>query len=427
MKRFSYLSWVLLGTLALGLGLGACANAEGTPEASESTELDLSINPSLEWYGNTRQYLDQFIKEYRVGGEKYDPEGYVVFDWDNTVIYNDIENCFVAYMALTGHVKRPAGNDWKLMSAYVSPDLEAALDSRCGGTEDTLPTDDACIDTVFRAYYDGEVLKDDETLADAFTVGNSKVLQPAYLWGGQVGHGWSHPQLLAFSKATADWCLALGLEEEVPVGFDTYHLAIRFYEEIFDLMVSLEEAGITQIISTASPEYLVEAAAKKLPITPAAVLGVKLEQENGVYTGRTVAMGDYASNQMINYQLGKVIEALEYFEGVDTTGMTDEEIINGTHILLGLGDSDTDVQFLKAASAGAHAWNRQKTGLMCPMYHWMENGDPDRPGKFHAISPLPINPKDQKEGGYTCNVEDLPAGLGITSIDANIVDSVYWP
>ncbi|MCP5467746.1 MAG: hypothetical protein H7A32_00565 [Deltaproteobacteria bacterium] len=418
MKRFG----LIFGVLMIGLGVISCS------DDNEETPTDkISLDSTLNWYGNNRETLEKYLNNHALGGTNYNTSDYVVFDFDNSTIYNDIENCFVAYMALNGHVKRPAGNDWKLITPDASPELETALDTNCAGDGEFLPTNADCVDTIFSAYYEGAVSSEPDA-ADAFTIGSNKLYRPDYAFGGQIIAGNTPVDAATYSAETADWCLGLGLDEEVTVGNANYKLAIRFYDEILDVMKALEKANIPFVISTASPEYLVVEAAKLLPVQPDAVIGVRLKVEDGVYTGKTVAIGEYGEGEIMNYQLGKVISLLEFYEGLNTSGLSDKQIIDATNISAGFCDSDTDAQFIKSAKHVAFCLNRNKSGIMCPMYHWQANGDPDRPDKDFLINPIFIkeHAKSKKEDSYSCSIEDLPAGMGIDSIAAEIEDTVYW-
>ncbi|GAD82685.1 hypothetical protein [Nocardia asteroides] len=85
MTKNSALAAVAL-TAAL-LGSAACGTAE-TPTAAQSCS---ALDPAQPWYGDNRERIGQFISENgRCGTTDSASAPLALFDWDNTVVKNDV-------------------------------------------------------------------------------------------------------------------------------------------------------------------------------------------------------------------------------------------------------------------------------------------------------------------------------------------------
>lgn len=79
------------------------------------------MDSSLDWFGNNRTAIDEMIAE--VGecggsGEYADGAPVALFDWDNTVVKNDIGDAQTFWMLANGKVCQPAGRDWRTVSPW---------------------------------------------------------------------------------------------------------------------------------------------------------------------------------------------------------------------------------------------------------------------------------------------------------------------
>ncbi|WP_434778410.1 hypothetical protein [Neisseria sp. Ec49-e6-T10] len=91
--------------VALCFGLGACASDQSV----QNNQSAVAVKPakseklqSLNWDSFNKAQLDQMITQYGKDSPNYDPAHppYVVFDWDNTSIFLDIQEAVLSYQLI---------------------------------------------------------------------------------------------------------------------------------------------------------------------------------------------------------------------------------------------------------------------------------------------------------------------------------------
>jgi hypothetical protein len=114
------------------------------------------LSDTLQWYGDNRQRLQEVIsaasscnKEPSSGTEK----PFAVFDFDNTLIKNDVSDALRYWMLKNDKVKPPTNGDWHTRSVYLTDGAADVLAEKCSGEttpEGTLPTsrNTACTDEI---------------------------------------------------------------------------------------------------------------------------------------------------------------------------------------------------------------------------------------------------------------------------------------
>lgn len=114
------------------LALAGCANQPAETEtpmepssmepAPSSAEACAMLAEDPGWYGDNREKLNEMIASVgECGGEGDVANGapLALFDWDNTVVKNDIGDATTFWMLANGHVLQPA--DWATFSAFFTP------------------------------------------------------------------------------------------------------------------------------------------------------------------------------------------------------------------------------------------------------------------------------------------------------------------
>ena len=109
-----------LCALAVGsvlLSATACSSAESAPkeDVAQSGSSCAALDPSLAWYGDNRVTLDAMMTEFGTcgaAGDVDDGAPLALFDWDNTVVKNDIGSATAFWMIKNNKVLQPAGGDW---------------------------------------------------------------------------------------------------------------------------------------------------------------------------------------------------------------------------------------------------------------------------------------------------------------------------
>ena len=129
-----------LCALAVGsvlLSATACSSAESAPkeDVAQRGSSCAALDPSLAWYGDNRVTLDAMMTEFGTcgaAGDVDDGAPLALFDWDNTVVKNDIGSATAFWMIKNNKVLQPAGGDWATTSRFMTPAGAAALSAACG-------------------------------------------------------------------------------------------------------------------------------------------------------------------------------------------------------------------------------------------------------------------------------------------------------
>ena len=117
-------SVLAVGVLVLVMLVGGCVRPVSAPAQR--------MNPELAWYGHNRERLDTLMADLGVTGAGYDPgdKPVATFDWDNTIIKNDVGNATLYWLIRHNKVLQPPDANW---SAVPFLTAEAAADvCKCG-------------------------------------------------------------------------------------------------------------------------------------------------------------------------------------------------------------------------------------------------------------------------------------------------------
>ncbi|GAA3071477.1 hypothetical protein GCM10020000_65140 [Streptomyces olivoverticillatus] len=145
--------------LAAAVPASAAAPAHGNPR-TDCPRLDAN----LAWYGDNRAKLQKMIDERGTcSGIPGGSRPVAAFDWDNTVVKNDITDATLAWAL--GHDKILRPKSWKDTSKWLTPAADRALTKACGTSVPVgkpLPTsrNTACTDEIF------EIREKSQTMAE---------------------------------------------------------------------------------------------------------------------------------------------------------------------------------------------------------------------------------------------------------------------
>ncbi|MFD0381038.1 HAD family hydrolase [Streptomyces sp. NPDC127112] len=381
------------------------------------------------WYGDNRARLQQLIDQYG-RCNPYRPsrdKPVAVFDWDNTVVKNDVGDATMFWLLRNGKIRRPA--DWKTTSRYLTPAAAQALATACDplarpGTP--LPTGTpegaACADEVAAVYGTSAT----RTGAAAFAGWDRRTIEPAYAWLTQLLQGWTPGQVRGFAAAARTENLAAPIGTKQQVGTTTATGWVRYYDQQRDLIKNLQAAGFDVWISSASPQPVVEVWARGVGVTADHVIGIRNTTRDGKLTTHLQGCGSVAdgADSMITYVDGKRCWINKEVFGV--RGAAAEKVQPAARRqVFAAGDSDTDVTFLRDATALRLVLNRNKNELMCRAY---DNSD----GKW-IVNPMFIEPKKQKTTPYPCSTTGYtghdgtpaPVRRADTSVIPDQTDTVF--
>jgi phosphoserine phosphatase len=376
------------------------------------------LSAALPWYGENRQRLDEFIARRGKGSPGYRAARPKVatFDWDNTLMRNDIGDATVFHALRTDQVLQPPRRDWHLVNPYLTPAGVAALSAACDAAAapgQPLPTaqNAACATEIVTVYLDGRTTSGQQAFAGA----DRRRIEPAYAFGVQLlgGHSAAEAKKLA-AQAIAEG-LAAPEGRTLTVGKRAGLLGwLRLYEQQRDLVATLRANGFDVYVVSASPQPVVEVAAERLGFPADHTIGVRLVERDGRYTydlkgcgdvpdGRNTAGGNIG-NGVITYIDGKRCFINQEIFGVKGRAAF-ERAPADRRPLLAAGDADTDVTMLRDAALRL-VINRNHSELMCRAYHNADGG--------WLINPMFIAPLKQRGAPYPCSTTGCRDSRGVT-------------
>ncbi|MDI2126125.1 haloacid dehalogenase-like hydrolase [Yinghuangia seranimata] len=356
-----------------------------------------TLDASLPWYGENRAALQAFIDDAgRCGaGHRHGPRPLALFDWDNTVVKNDVGDATTFWLLRHDKVQQPPAKDWTRTSPYLTQAAAAALSAACGTATpagEGLPTgtDTRCADEILSVYSNGATTGG----AVAFDGYDHRRMEPAYAWANQLLAGYTERQVREFAAAARAENLAAPVDATQQVG--THQVAgwVRYYDQQRDLIGTLRRAGFDVRIITASPETVVQVWATSLGFDPDEVVGIEARTRHGKRTYDIPGCGGTGDNSVITYSDGKRCFINQDVLGIRGAKANQQQPADRRQ-KFAAGDSDTDATFVRDATGLRLAVNRNKTELMCRAY---ANDD----GKW-LVNPMFIEPKGKKSSPYPCS------------------------
>lgn len=378
----------------------------GAPDSSFNEDEDPA------WYGDNAARLAQFIDEKGNDGDDYQSYNppYAVFDWDNTVIKNDVGDATMFWMINHNLIKQPATKDWSSTSELLTVEALQALKAACDAQADSkqpLTTDQsttasrACADEIVSIYGSGVTTGDDEAFDD--TRYDSHLIEPAYAWAVQLQSGYTPDEIRKIANDAIEFNLANEIDATQKVGNTDVAAYLRIYEPIHDLMNALQGNGFDVWIASASGQYIVETFAKKVGVEADHVIGVRsMLNKSGRITPYFAGCGTEpnGNQSMITYKDGK---RCWINQEIFKIAKSEDMMIVPSPIHFAAGDSDTDITFVKDATDLKLAINRNKKELMCNAYSDLYSKADNPDGKW-LVNPMFINPKGQltnADGSHT--------------------------
>ncbi|WP_245767902.1 HAD family hydrolase [Stigmatella erecta] len=405
--------WVrtAVGTLALALGLAGC----GGGKAAVSCQL---LDPELPWYGTNRTQLDGLMKTYGHCAGAYDEakKPIAAFDWDNTVIKNDVGDATFFYLLAHDEVFQPPGKNWRLTSHLLTGEAVAALDAACGALAEAgtrLPTSSnpACAQELLSLYSEAKT-----TTGQAAWAGwNYRRMEPSYAWFAQLLAGHTRAEVRALAEAAMAENLRNPIDAKQTVGTASVTHWVRVPDQMKDLLASMQANGFDVWVVSASPQAVVEPWAQSVGIDASHVIGIRTLEAGGtlgynlegcgeVPDGTNDGQGKVTGNSLITYIDGKRCWINKVLFGVTGAEALQPNPDLSKRPLFAAGDSDTDLTFMRDATALRLAINRNKKELMCNAYR---NDD----GRW-LINPMFLQPRPQQAAPYACATAACKAADG---------------
>jgi phosphoserine phosphatase len=401
-------------------GAAGTAGVQGNPGPFKPIRLlDERIDG---WKPANRARLNKLLTDRGIASPTFDPAKRPVatFDWDNTIVKNDIGDATFFWMLKHDKIRQPAGKDWGTTSTALSDDAKAALNAACDGLASpggALPTssDSDCADAILKIY-DG--LKTPAG-ADAWTpsYATTSKINFSYAWVAQLTAGSTPDEVRSYARAAyaENTAAPIGTTQTVGsvTGLNGY---VRAYEPIADLIGAFQDNGFDVWVTTASPQFIVDAVSMDVGVPPSHVLGIRSVVTNGVITPDLQGCGTVAdgANTMITFDEGKRcwINKVIFKQLAASQAATNPDLAKRQ--VFAAGDSDTDIAFLKDATDVKLVINRNKGQIMCNalnnyMNRWI-------------IEPMFISPKAPKLTPYDCpNIKDNNGVPGVKDEAGNAI------
>jgi len=399
MSRHARLTWLALIPLLAAPLLPACDRGSEPPDATPHPAV---LDPEQPWHGDHRAALDELIATHGNTSPGYDAEHppVAVFDWDNTVIKNDIGNGTFFWFLAHDVYRVPQDGEWSRTSRYLTPAALAALEKACGGHAAGAPlptsTDTDCAAELMTIYEDRKTTGGDGAwIQEGY---DHRAFVPAYAWLAQLLSGYTPGEVRDLARQAIDDQLAAPVGATQTVGgregFPGY---IRIYEPMRNLVERLQAGGFDVWVVSASPEPIVETFAERIGVDRAHVVGIRtLVDGDGRLTSELARCGPQTE--------GESAPIITYIDGKRC--FIDEVIFGGPGTLtpnpdpakrpvLVAGDAVTDISMLHDATALRLVIDRQKPEVLC---HALAGTD----GTW-LVQPMFLEPLPARSEPYPCS------------------------
>jgi phosphoserine phosphatase len=358
-------------------------------------------------FGTNRATVTGWLDGRGCDNPSYDPakRPIALFDWDNTVLKNDIGDAITFHLVSQGLVLQPPAQDWKQTSAYMTDEGAAALTAACGtqvpaGMPLPTKTNTACADEILSMYIDNRTTGG----MTAFAGHNYRRMEPTYAWTAQLLAGRTHAEVEKLTLAAAEPMLKAMVGATQVVGTRTVNGWLRVYPQIVDLIKVARTRGFDVWVITASPNDVVRAVAPLAGIDPDRVIGIRsMTDMKGKLTYSFEGCGPVADNQqsMISYIEGKRCWVNKVVFGDKTAAAIERR--RDPRQVFAAGDSDTDIDFLRDSTFKL-VINRNKAEIMCFAYR--------NEGMSWRVNPMFIEPRARLMTPYPCSTTACKAADG---------------
>ena len=371
------------------------ASARSQSKARKCNPKPMRADPA--WYGANRETLTTWLDSSGCESELYDPtrKPIALFDWDNTVLKNDVGDAITFHLISHDQVLQPPDHSWKRTSGYMTDAGAAALVAACGtavpaGHRLPTSTNPGCADEILSMYIDNKTRGG----ATAFAGHNFRRMEPTYAWTAQLMAGHTHAQVRQMAIDASGPQLVAPIGATQIVGSRTVNAWLRIYPQITELIKAARSRGYEVWVITASPTDVVRALAPLAGVDPDRVVGIRsVTDHRGKLTYAFEGCGPVpdGNQSMISYIEGKRCWVNKVIFG--DTAATAIDRRHDPRQVFGAGDSDTDIEFLRDSTYKL-VLNRNKLEIMCHAY----NNENDT----WLVNPMFIQPRAQRTEPYPC-------------------------
>jgi phosphoglycolate phosphatase-like HAD superfamily hydrolase len=365
------------------------------------------LDPALSgWKPENRARIDALLAALGSSSAGYDPvhRPVATFDWDNTMMRNDIGDATMAWILAHDGILQPPGRDWSLTSPVLTQAARDALHGACDAAGEPgrpLATREKppCADAIYAVY------ADDRTAAggSAWTRRLTLTDDAADTWLARLLAGHTPAEVAAFARQAYDeGCrAAVGATQAVGTraGVTAY---LRIYPEMKDLVHALQADGFDVWVVSASPQHVVEVVSAEVGIAADRTIGIRTRLEaDGRLGVHLESCGNGPPESVITYDEGKRCFINRVVFGQPPAAQLRKADAAHRQVFAA-GDSDTDVAFVQDATALKLVIDRHKPALMCNA--WSNAG-----GKW-LVQPMFFDPLPPPSAPYPCSTTADPDG-----------------
>ena len=378
--------------IALLLACGGARPVITTPQTQTSaTTPARHLDPKSPWLPRNRARIDAMLDSLH--GQKR----VAVFDWDNTMMRNDIGDATFFYMVRHDLILQPPNRDWSLTSKHLTNVARIELVSACkaaGEPGKPLATSafPQCADALLRIYDTGKTIDGNPAWDD-----DTKTMHASYAWGAQLQAGHTPDEMRAIATRAYEENAAAPIGTTQTIGTTKDLPAwVRIYEPMHDLQNALREAGFDVWVVSASAQWLVEVVGSHVGIDANHAVGIRTIVKDGKLDYRLQGCGTEpdGADTVITFNEGKrcwINRAIFHLPESEQLSRASDPMKRPA---FAAGDSDTDLAMVQDASVLKLVIDRNKRALMCNA--WNDAGD------RWLVQPMFIEPLPPRTEPYVC-------------------------
>ena len=329
-----------------------------------------------------------------------------VFDWDNTMIKNDISDQTTFWMLRQGLIRQPVRKDWSTTSRWITPAAARTLRRTCGplaAPGQRLPTGGrslaavACADEILSMRLDQTTTSGAEGFAGRY---DHRRMNAGYAWMAQLMAGRTPAEVRRIAAGARRAALKASKGATWRVGSTRQIRWVRYYAPQRDLVRTLTRAGITPYVVSASPELWADVWAPGVGIPASRTIGIRSVVRDGRVTTGLAGCGGLADgNQgVMPYVEGKRCWVNQAILGISGPRAFRAAPARLRPVIAG-GDAATDVVMVRDATRAHLVLNRNSAELMCRAFDTGRHGGDGR----WLTTPMFIDPLPRMAGRYPCS------------------------
>ena len=357
------------------------------------------LEPSLPgWLSGNAARINALLASRGVASPAYDPAHRPVatFDWDNTMMRNDIGDATMAWMLRHDAILQPPGRDWRVTSGALTDAAVAALHAGCDGAGEprqplTTAETAACGEAIDSIYDSGKT----PAGAPAFTREVTLTSHEGYAWLARLQGGRTPAEIAAMTRAVFAEASRAPLGATQTVGGRAGVTAwVRIYPQMRDLVGALQSSGFDVWVVSASPQHVTEVVAAEVGIAADHVVGIRNSVEaDGRLGYHLEPCGDAPADSVITFDQGKrcFINKVIFRQPVAAQLARADA---AHRPVFSAGDSDTDVAFVQDATDLKLVIDRNRVALMC-------NAASNAGGRW-LVQPMFFAPLPRRRDPYPC-------------------------